>query len=179
MVTVTSIGCFSLYRSCYCTMGSAEKNIKHFSMFIIRHTTPYFSRRHNYLTDFSPEFFKILLTKAIRGCIIKGTKAERNLPAGESQRGSASAVSGFVTMAGYFYRRSTGQTVSRPCRAQEMARRIPTLYGWEVSTLPNELKIRVEPWEFSHPEGMILFYCAPGVFVGRGQERNCHVQNQI
>ena len=82
-------------------------------------------------------------------------------------------------MAGYFYRRSTGQTVSRPCRAQEMARRIPTLYGWEVSTLPNELKIRVEPWEFSHPEGMILFYCAPGVFVVRGQERNCHVQNQI
>lgn len=65
--------------------------------------------------------------------------------------------------------------------AQEMVRRTPPLYGHLGVCREQELKNRVEPWDLSHPEGIILLLCL-GVFLfSPGSERNgnFYVQDQI
>ena len=66
-----------------------------------------------------------------------------------------------------FNRRSLDPTRVRAARRKWRAV-LRRYTDWKYM-LPKELKIRVEPWEFSHPEG--IFNYALGVFVFRGLER--------
>ena len=60
-----------------------------------------------------------------------------------------------------------------------MARRIPALYGSEVYASSKELKDRVEPWEYSHPEGNYIMPSGLFVALEAGKEVISYVHNQI